>query len=79
MKRLKTINRPPVNILMFKYLKFLTIQNKSATKAKTIRPKNTIAKKRKYTQDSFDKGPKNLSIKSDIIYNTNTFKKIINR
>ena len=57
---------------MLKYLQFLTIQNKSAKSAKTIKPKKTIAKNKKYTQVSFDKGPKNLSIKSDIIYIVNT-------
>jgi hypothetical protein len=59
---------PFENILKFNCLKFLTTNNNSVNNAKTKIEKKKIVKKRKYIQELLSKGPKNLFIKSDIIY-----------
>jgi len=45
-------------VLKFNDLKFLNIKINSATIVKTRTAKNIIVKNKKYTQESFVKGPK---------------------
>jgi hypothetical protein len=68
MKALNNNNSPLTNILKFNLLEFLTKKTISPIIVKTKVKKKNTERIRKYKQDSFDKGPKYFSIKSDIIY-----------